>query len=61
MPTGRAAAVVRVEDFETPLAVNAKPYVLVIPSERVPVPIGIKLARAFRLCDLESDPADIRH
>jgi hypothetical protein len=40
-------SVVRVDDFETPLAGNAKPYVLVIASEWVPAPIGIKLARAW--------------
>lgn len=46
-PSGRRAAVVRVENFETPLSVDAKPYVLVIASERAPVPIGTKLARAW--------------
>jgi hypothetical protein len=45
--TGRLAAVVRVEDFASPIAVDAGDYVLVIASEKPKVPLSIKTARAW--------------
>jgi len=45
--TGRSAAVVRVEDFTSPVSVDAGSYVLVIASEKPTAALGIKTARAW--------------
>jgi hypothetical protein len=45
--TGREAAVVRLEDFVSPVVVAASRYVLVIGSEKQTVPLGTKTARAW--------------
>ena len=45
--TGREAAVVRLEDFVSPIVVAASRYVLVIGSEKQTVPLGTKTARAW--------------
>jgi hypothetical protein len=45
--TGRLAAVVRVEDFASPVSVDAGNYVLVMASEKSAVALSIKTARAW--------------
>jgi hypothetical protein len=45
--TGRSVAVVRVEDFTSPVSIDARSYVLVIASEKPTVALGIKTARAW--------------
>lgn len=45
--TGRLTTVVRVEDFLSPVSVDADNYVLVIASERPTVALDIKTARAW--------------
>ena len=47
LATGRSAAILRVENFDSPVSVNAGRYVLLIVSEKNPVPLGIKTARAW--------------
>jgi hypothetical protein len=45
--TGRLATVIRVDDFEAPVSVDAGNYVLVIASEKPAVAMSIKTARAW--------------
>jgi hypothetical protein len=47
--TGRSAAIVRVNDFESapPISVACGKYVLLIASEKSVVPLGMKEARAW--------------
>jgi hypothetical protein len=45
--TGRLAAVVRVNDFASPVSVDAGNYVLLIAGEKPTVALGIKTARAW--------------
>jgi len=45
--TGRLASIIRVQDFASPVSVDAGNYVLVIASERPTVALGIKTARAW--------------
>jgi hypothetical protein len=45
--TGRLAAVVRVEDFASPVSLDAGKFILVIASEKPTVELSIKTARAW--------------
>ena len=45
--TGRLASIVRVEDFASPVSVDAGHYVLVMVSEKPTVALSIKTARAW--------------
>jgi hypothetical protein len=47
LATGRLAAVIRVNDFGSPVSVDAGDYVLVIASENPTVALDIKTARAW--------------
>jgi hypothetical protein len=47
LATGRLAVIVRVEDFSSPVAVDAGNYVLVIASEKPTVALSVKTARAW--------------
>jgi hypothetical protein len=47
LPTGELAAVVRVEDFDSPVSVDVGRYVLVVASEKSAVGLIIGTARAW--------------
>jgi hypothetical protein len=47
MPTGQLAAIVRVDNFQSPVSIEADRYILVVASEKSVVDLGIKTARAW--------------
>src|SRR5277367_1832886 len=46
-PTGRLAAIVRVDNFQSPVSIESGRYILVVASEKPAVDLGIKTARAW--------------
>jgi hypothetical protein len=46
LPTGRSAAIVRVDNFQSPASIEAGRYILVVASEKPTLALGIKTARA---------------
>jgi hypothetical protein len=47
LPTGRSAAIVRVDNFQSPVSIKAGRYILVVASEKPTLGLGIKTARAW--------------
>lgn len=47
LPTVRLAATVRVDNFQTPVSIEAGRYILVVASEKPAVNLSIKTARAW--------------
>jgi hypothetical protein len=45
--TGHSAVIVRVENFASPIFIDAGRYVLVVASEKTPVDLSVKTARAW--------------
>jgi hypothetical protein len=47
LPTGRLAAIVRVDNFHTPVSIKAGRYVLMVASEKPAIELDMKTARAW--------------
>ena len=47
LPTGRLAAIARVDNFRSPVSIEAGRYIFVVASEKPTVALGIKAARAW--------------